>query len=827
MAMKSDPTEPGESEVAAVSPPGGPAWRRAAAEWCRRHPVGVLVLVSVLAVMVNCYPVVFCGRSFVSLASATPTVFDWWPPAPGMDPRTELVERHESDSGAIIYWGIPVGFIESRSLWEYGELPLWNRYSHAGDTLIGQGVSMLGDPLQLMVILGHGSAVAWDLKFLVAKVLFCVGLGWLILVLLGSRPMSLLYAVLAAYCGAFFFIENHPVFFVFSYAPWILLSAVKWLDREAKGRAGWALVWLLANVACFCGGHLEPAVDLIGGLNLAALAWALGRCRSVADGFRVLAAMAVGAFLFVGLTAPVWLSFLAALPGAYSVHHDIQVTQLSPACLPGLFDDQFFLLLIGKRLATRVPGTSLLVLTGCILSLLNGRQLLRTPFFRVNLGALVLWGGIVFGWVPRSLLAAIPLLNRVGHTHTDFGYLLVIHLMIQSAFGFQCLARETNAARATRHLFWTLLIFAALFGVYALGTRHEAIPWSYFLCAAAGAIGAPWLFVWLRRNGQRVSLAGWCGIVLLAFLPHSRFGLYTSGNGEVLLKPGPRSVLNAPLPSLAQIQRDNTGPFRVVGLNGNFAGGDYPAVYGLEDIRSCAPLSNAQFMDLVRDFPGMHFDNLWRLDVVDADQARPLLNLLNVKYLLGDPKKYDPAFRGPERRDFKVLENPDAWPRAFFADKIVPIISKPQFVDYLIQHSRQPFIALSGEEIAGQPGLQRLAAAPTATIAAGSNFVLRPNSTAFDIQSPSAGMVCLTEGQSRDFTATANGQTKAVLTVNQAFKGIYLDQPGRYHIEFKFRPRYWGTAILLFWISALGILILAALNAWSGARGHKNCGAKA
>jgi hypothetical protein len=780
-----------------------------------------------VAVMVNCYPVVFCGRSFVSLTSATPTVFDWWPPAPGVEARSEVVDRHESDSGAIIFGSVPMGFIESRSLWEYGELPLWNRYSHAGDTLIGQGICMLGDPLHLLVILGHGSAVAWDLKFLVAKVLFCVGMGWLILRLLGSRPMSLLYAVLAAYCGAYFYIENHPVFFVFSYAPWILLSAVRWLDREAKGRAGWALVWLLANVACFCGGHLEAAVDLIGGLNLAAVAWALGRCRSMAERLRVLAEMTVGTLLFMGLTAPVWLSFLAALPGAYSVHSDVLVTQVSPAFLPGLFDDQFFLLMIGKRMVSRVPGTSLLVLTGCLLSVLNMRLLMRSPFFRVNVGALVLWGGIVFGWVPRSLLAAMPLLNRVGHTHTDFGYLLVIHLMIQSAFGFQCLARENNIPRALRQLLWTLLIFAALFGIYVLGTRHEPLPWSYFLCAAAGAIGAPWLFVFSRRNGQRVSLAGWCGIVLLAFLPHSRFGLYTSGNGEVLLKPGPRSVLNAPLPSLAQIQRDNTGPFRVVGLNGNFAGGDYPAVYGLEDIRSCAPLSNAQFMDLVRDFPGMHFDNLWRLDVVDADQARPLLNLLNVKYLLADPQKYDPAVRGLDRTDFKVLENPGAWPRAFFADKIVTTTSKRQFVEYLIQHSRQPFIALSGEEIAGQPGLQRLAAAPTATIAAGSNFVLRPNSTAFDIQSPSAGMVCLTEGQCRDFTATANGQAKAVFTVNQAFKGVYLDQPGHYRVEFTFRPRYWGSAILLFWISILGILGLAALNIWRGSYWHKNCGSKA
>jgi len=526
---------------------------------------------------VNCHPVVFCGRSFVSPACAQPTIFDWWPPVPGMDAAVKSVERHESDTGAIMFWGVPVGFIESRSLLEYGELPLWNRYGHAGDTLIGQGVSMLGDPLQLIVILGRGSAVAWDLKFLAAKVLFCVGFGWLIFRLLGSRPLSLLYAVLAAYCGAFFYIDNHPVFFVFSYAPWILLSALSWLDTRANPRArtGWALVWILANVSCFNGGHLEPAVDLIGGFNLAALAWALGGCRSVAAGTRVLVSMAVGTVLFLGLTAPVWLSFLAALPGAYSVHQAVQVTQVPPGFLAGAFDDLFFLLMIGKRVVSQVPGTSLLVLTGCVLSLVRWRQLARDAFFWVNLGALLLWGGCVFGWVPRALLMAIPLLNRVGHTNTDFGYLLVIHLMIQSAFGFKCLARETDFSRAARDLTWVLLVFAAAFTIYLFGTLHQSGPRNYFLCATAGAIGAPGLYVFFKLRGGGLSPVGWCGIFLLGFLPHVRFGLYTFGNDTFLMKPGPRACLNAPLPSLAAIGRDTSGPWRMVGLNGNLAGGDF------------------------------------------------------------------------------------------------------------------------------------------------------------------------------------------------------------------------------------------------------------
>ena len=167
-------------------------------EWTAQHPVLAILLVSLLAVVINCYPVIFCGRSFVSPTSVGPMVYSWWPPLPGMKPVSQ-VSQHGCDTAAMMMWGVPAGFIESRSLLQYGELPLWNRYGLGGETFIGQAVTMLGDPLQLIVIVGRGSAEAWDIKFLAAKFLFCVGFGLLIFRLLGDRPLSWMYAALAAY----------------------------------------------------------------------------------------------------------------------------------------------------------------------------------------------------------------------------------------------------------------------------------------------------------------------------------------------------------------------------------------------------------------------------------------------------------------------------------------------------------------------------------------------------------------------------------------------------------------------------------------------------
>jgi hypothetical protein len=322
------------------------------------------------------------------------------------------------------------------------------------------------------------------------------------------------------------------------------------------------------------------------------------------------------------------------------------------------------------------------------------------------------------------------------------------------------------------------------------------------------------LFVYLKCGGRQNLVLGWVGIVVLGFIPNFRFGLYHLGNDTALMLPGPRMTLNAPSQAIDKIKTDLSGPFRVVGLESALTG-DYSAVYELENIFSCAPLSNREFIDLISTFPGVNFSGGWIISVADPDHAQPLLNLLNVKYLLASPDvstRHSLQFHVVDRSDFGVLENPQVWPRAFFANQVVSIASTSEFVKYLLDNGLQPFAALTPTEIETQSGLRQLETATPAVIAPATHFRLSPNATEFDIHASSAGVVCLTEGQAKDFTAVANNQPKAVLTVNRAFKGIYLDQPGDYHVQFTYRPRHWRLSCALFWIAAAGIIVLAMMS---------------
>jgi len=729
---------------------------------------------------------------------------------------------HGSDTAAILVWDVPVSFVESRVLLEHGELPLWNRYSHCGDTLIGQAVSMLGDPLHLIVLFGHGTSGAWDIKFLAAKFLFCVGFGLVVLRLLGSRPLSLVFSALAAYCGAFFFINNHPAFFVFIYAPWVLFLALVFLDLKTRRYlvAGWA--WLLADFACFNAGHVEVSVVLIAGMNLVAIVYAWSCGKGVGDCLKVTGRMAVGTFLFLGLTAPMWMAFLGALDNAYSAHSKIHIGQLHVTSLVGVFDDLFYLHLLRDQNAASAyaPGSSLLIMTGSLLAFLRWRQLKHERFFWINSAAILLWGGCVFGWVPPQLLGKIPFLNRVGHGFTDFSYLTIIHLMIQAAYGFKCLVDEKDLRRTVKDLLWVVAIFAGLVSAYAFLMTHHELLKGYLLCTAAGAIGAPLVYVFLKNRPEGISFIGWTSIVLLAFVPHFRFGLYHHGNTGLLMVPGPRVALNGPSPAIDKVKADKSGPFRIIGVPWIFYG-DYFAAYELEDIRSCAPLSNNDFIELVQKFPGMTLEGTWVIEATDPVKAQPLLNLLNVKYLLAAPAltiQEGLAFHLVDRLDMGIAENLDVWPRAFFTDRIVSLSSNVDFINHLIDNSRQPFVALTPAELAREPSLSRLVATNQGVVVPATGYQLLPNSTAFDVHVPSAGIVCLTETQAKDFTATANGEPKDILTVNRAFKGVYFDRPGDYHLEFVYRPHHWRLACRLFFGALAGALVLSA---WVFLRGRR------
>ena len=207
------------------------------------------------------------------------------------------------------------------------------------------------------------------------------------------------------------------------------------------------------------------------------------------------------------------------------------------------------------------------------------------------------------------------------------------------------------------------VVLALFFLLFNFGVSHRPIPWSYLLPTAATALGAPLSLPICEARGT-ISVVGWLSVFALGFVPNYRFGLYHTGDKDLLMVPGPRVTLNAPSPAIQFVQADTSAPFRTVGGQLNLFG-DYAAVYGLEDIRSCAPLSNGELVGLLRGLPGMTAPAEWIVSLDDPVAAHGLLNLLNVKYVLAPEGFRMPdghGFRIVMQGDFAVVENLEVWP---------------------------------------------------------------------------------------------------------------------------------------------------------------------
>ncbi len=244
-------------------------WQPRASMICHQHPCMMLAAVAGFATICACYPLIFMGRSLVSPNYGTALLYQGIPAVPGV---TDLRKQDAkgADVGAMMWQSLPYTAIEHDALWTDHELPLWDRYASCGVSLIGQGQSMVGDPIHLPVVLARAASWAFDLKFVLLRALFACGLSWTVWALRRDWAAAALVAVGSAFIGFFNFRINHPAIFSVCYAPWVLCAWVH-LITAAERRAiwGWAVGLLVANGCLLTSGTVKEAYMLLAAINAA------------------------------------------------------------------------------------------------------------------------------------------------------------------------------------------------------------------------------------------------------------------------------------------------------------------------------------------------------------------------------------------------------------------------------------------------------------------------------------------------------------------------------------------------------------------------------
>ena len=435
------------------------------------------------AVLASAYPVVFLGKSHVSPNLGTTLLYGEFPTLPG-DRSTETTDVKLSDIGAVMWQHVPFSMMQRRALLE-GELPLWNRYSAMGVPLLGQGQSMFGDPLHLLVVAADGEAWAWDAKYLLAKWLLAFGLGLSVLALTrpGPATAAVLVAVAAPFLGFFLYRLNHPAYFSLCYAPWPLYCLVRiaLLDPARDGAGAvhrgtrrWSLALLGANLALMCSGTVKEAYMLLVSVNLAGAGVVLAGHGDTRSRLGRLGTLAWHGILFALLTAPVWGTFLGALGNAYTGYNEASAYQLQPALLLGLFDEAFYRPLLTKDQVFG-PSLNFLLLLGILYYLATLRDQFTRPA-AIALGAACLPPlALAFGLVPPAWIVTVPFLRNVAHLDNTFSCVLIVLGTVLAGLGFASAGRRLGTREGRGDLaIAALLLFALVFAWIAFGRRPTA-----------------------------------------------------------------------------------------------------------------------------------------------------------------------------------------------------------------------------------------------------------------------------------------------------------------------------------------------------------------
>ena len=806
----------------------------ALAAWAATRPKTALLCAALAGILVSCHPVIFLGRSFVSPNNGARALYDGFPSLPG-DTNTTDKGNAGSDLSAMMWAFVPYSSIQHEAL-AHGEWPLRNRYAGCGLALQGQGISMFGDPLHLIPVAANGAAWAWDLKFILARLLFAWGVGLLAFASVRRLSVALLLAVSASFIGHFAYRFNHAAHFTMCYAPWVLLPWVR-AARCASFREAlkWMPLHVLASVAIFSSGALKEAVVLLGTLNCAALLALLLRPLPWRERLAPAAALLVANGIFALIAAPSWLTFLDLLASTRTVYDRPEVWQIQPELLVGLFDDLFC-----RQLTVREehfdPSGNFLLLLGVLWSLVRARSLAREPLWLAcaltAAGALA----VAYGVVPPSWIAATPFLGNIWHVDNCFSVAAIALAFVLAAFGLrECLDRRTDPSwlgdwalfgigtGALYALFFGFTNASHSSGISPTGMAGRAIAKSPFFIGYATALAASVLvlpLLWRRNALAGLRTAGWLATGVAFSLLHFRHGYYAETKFDAYVRsPQPRPDFHAQSSAMEKIRASlaaSDGPARVVGFGLNIPP-DFNAVYGIESPFCCDAMMNRWQWELA-DAAGIPRVWGWRPLMIPAQipALLPALDLLGVRYYAGTPSAHPPAIPGlssSARADFEVHESATAWPRAFFTDRIARYAQPGDFMD-LVRHANSVPLAAVAQDTPLPPDLESDAVKLAGRkVVPATHYRLTPNTSAFHVNATAPGVIVLGEAFERgNYVVTVNGAKADPFRVNHAFLGVLVASAGPCDVLFTYRPRTWHLSLTL---SALGLALTAGAGAWA------------
>jgi Bacterial membrane protein YfhO len=683
-----------------------------------------------------------------------------------------------------------------------GHFPLWNRAAGAGEPFFAAIQTQVLSPFTLLI---YALPFPGSLTAVAATRLLVGGLGMFLFL----RRQRLSEA--AAVFGGIAYLLNpfsilgleHPTAAVAAWLPWMLLAADHCaVEGTRRSAALMATVVALAVLS----GHPESFQ------NSALLTAGYAIYRGIATGrlARTLRLAAVGGVVGVLVASVQLLPFLEYVRGS----HTLALRAGAPALLAAnplasfvtAFVPDFYgtptgrgYVLGGTNYVAQLLYPGLAMWLFASVGVCHRRHRGTALFF---LAAAAIATAITFGTVVARILAVVfpPLRMTLLY---GFGLIAIASLVIAAAIGFDGFldavsthgkrALTQAATMATAATVIGMIVFAFWRGQQGLLVDSRlavhtlrSISWTGELLA--GLVIIAFTARWLGREAVTVLVLAVLVTDLLVF----------ADGFHALIPP---TLAFPPVPELAPVTEDRS-VVRVAGwldtLLPNTA-----MMYGLQDFRGYDALGVGPYSELLD--AGFFFNGATH-QLVNASSA-PLLDLLNVKYVLTPPDVSLPAdhFEQISPGPTAIYRNRGALERAFLVSEIRVITGRDA-----LRQLRAGEVPLRRQAVVDAPF--DAASMPDASVGAAGDAISIRRYADEDvvIETSAAGrrLLVLLDAYYPGWVATVDRADVPIHRVDYAFRGVVIP-PGHHVVEFQYRP--WsvraGAALSLASLATIGWML--------------------
>jgi len=730
-----------------------------------------------------------------------------------------------------------------------GQLPLWDPYTSSGRPLGTLPIYALELPLNILLVLfplDVGFSYVAMARLFIAGVAMYAFLRQLEL----SEIAALVGGVAFAFSGFMIVWLNATAGITLSMAPLTFWAEERLLRKPTAGRV---TILALSVAVLISGGFLQIVLYTLyslAGYTIFRVVMETAGSRQWKEGLRKLAWSGAAVTAGIALMAPqLWAFWDHLRLTSYESQRATQhrglgaepLYQLIRYVLPNYYGSPVtrdFVGMYPER--TGYVGIAPLLLVP--VAFLSRRRRRRVVWYFAFLGLLSF--GMVFGAPFNRLVASLP--GMMFSSSTRFKSVIALCVPVLAAFGLDSLL-EGSEIEGQRKAALGAMTLTVLFQIAVLLLTERF--WSQG--------GAGWEFdrtlLSLWQAGQRWlhprfkdllrCLLWTLGTLVLTvaslkrFIPRRWLGLGTLlilsldliGWGAPYYRPADRAEVYPTTPGIAFLQND-PDLFRVTGLDGAFFP-NTPGVYNLQDIAGHDPLATDRYRRYLERIDqqarfGVH-GTVMRLHSDTANVRSPLLDVLNVKYLVAAPSEAaddllesDDTFRRVYRgEDLVIYENTDVLPRCFvvFQAEVVP--DPESALDRLAEGRVDPRETVILEETPPeQPaGTRPPGSEPPQVTSYTANYV----SVQVSVEQPA--FLVLGDMYYPGWEARLDGQPTEIYRADYLFRAVSIP-PGTHTVEFHFRPTSYMAGQALRVVLLLGLI---AANGWAWSRRMKGSRADA